>query len=90
MMERQQVLDRFAEYVKKHLVPLADPEQYPVEKLDRAVHYQGLVEEARWAYRRLRAGGDAITILERFRSSKVQTGAESKALQLLIKEVKRG
>jgi len=88
-METKQILDRFAEYVKKHLMPLADPEQYPFEKRDQAVHYQRLMEDARWTYRRIRAGGDAVTILQRFHNSKVRTGIEGNALQRLIEEVQR-
>lgn len=58
-MERQRILERFAEYAKQYLVPLADPEVYPVEERDRAVQYQNLMQDARWTYRRLRAAGDA-------------------------------
>lgn len=71
MMERQQVLDQFTEYVRNHL---AD---------------QRLGEEARWVYLRLRAGGDPVTILQRFHDSKVRTGIEGSALQSLIDEVRR-
>ena len=89
MMERKQILDRFAKWAKTQLMPLADPERYPIEQRDRAGQYQRLMEEARWVYRRLRAGGDAVTILQRFHDSKVRIGVEGDALQCLIDEVRR-
>lgn len=88
-MERKEILDRFAQWAKQHIMPLAAPEHYGHEERDRAVHYQTLMEECTWVMRRLRGGGDAATILQRFRDSKVQTGIEGNALQRLIDEVRR-
>jgi hypothetical protein len=90
MMERQQVLARFTEFVQKNLVPPSEPNYWAAEDAYRAVRYQQLLEEARLVYRLLRAGGDSVTILERFQSRKIRTGIEANALTRLIAEVKRG
>ena len=90
MMERQQVLDRFTEYVKKYLVPPSEPNYWAAEDTHHAKRYKDLLEDARLVYRLLRAGGDPVTILQRFNSSKVHTGIESNALARLVEEVKRG
>lgn len=90
MMTREQVLERFTEYVKKYLVPPSEPTFWAFEDMHRAKRYRQLVEEARLVYRLLRAGGDAATILQRFNSSKVHTGIEANALARLVEEVRRG